>query len=171
MLTEKRIVHVLREKGYKLTPARRHLIEVIAGSSAHLTPAELFEKAGGKESDISLVTIYRTLEMLSRLGLVCEVYTEGHARSYLLSRPREHHHHLVCSECGTVLDFTGCDLDTLEKKLSRETGFQIDNHLLEFSGKCRACQNRVLAQNEKSAVYIVTKSEKRNSKSQAPKSK
>ena len=142
MLTEKRIAHVLRERGYKLTPARRHLIKVIAGSNAHLTPAELYEKAGGENSGISLVTIYRTLDMLSRLGLICEVYTEGHARSYLLSRPREHHHHLVCAECGTVLDFTGCDLETLEKKLSRETGFHIDSHRLEFSGKCRECQKK-----------------------------
>lgn len=143
MLTEKRIVHVLRERGYKLTPARLHLIEIIAGSNAHLTPAKLYEKAGGENSGISLVTIYRTLEILSQLGLICEVYSEGHARSYLLSRPREHHHHLVCSECGTVLDFTGCDLETLEKKLSRETGFHIDSHLLEFSGKCRECQKKV----------------------------
>jgi len=143
MLTGKRIVHVLRGKGYKLTPARRYLIEVIAGSNTHLTPAEIFEKAGGKDSGVSLVTIYRTLEMLSRLGLICEVHSEGHARSYLLSRPPGHHHHLVCSECGAVLDFTGCDLETLEKKLSRETGFHIDSHLLEFSGKCRECQKKV----------------------------
>jgi Fur family ferric uptake transcriptional regulator len=143
MLTEKRIVQVMHEKGFKLTPARRHLIEVIAGSTAHLTPSELYEKAGGKASGISLVTIYRTLDILSRLGFICEVYTEGHARSYLLRRPREHHHHLICSECGTVLDFTGCALSALEKKLAAETGFHIDSHLLEFSGKCRECQNKV----------------------------
>jgi Fur family ferric uptake transcriptional regulator len=142
MLTEKGIIHALRERGYKLTPARRRLIETIAASSAHLTPAELFEKVGGEKSGVSLVTIYRTLEMLSRLGLICEVHSEGNARSYLLSRPLAHHHHLICSECGTVLDFTGCDLGTLEKKLASETGFRIDGHLLEFSGKCRECQKK-----------------------------
>jgi len=142
MLTEKKITHTLREHGYKLTPARRLLIEVIAGSHEHLTPAEIYEKAREKDSSVSLVTTYRTLDVLSRLGLICEVYTEDHARSYLIRRPLEHHHHLVCSECGTVLAFTGCDLSALEEKLAHETGFHIDSHRLEFSGKCRECQKK-----------------------------
>ena len=142
-LTEKRITHALREKGYKLTPARRLLIEVIAGSNAHLTPAELFEKVRNKNSGVSLVTIYRTLEVLSRLGFICEVYAGEQSRSYLLRRPLEHHHHLICSECGTVLAFTDCDLSALEEKLTRKTGFRIDRHLLEFSGKCRTCQKKI----------------------------
>jgi Fur family ferric uptake transcriptional regulator len=143
VLTEKRVIHNLHERGYKLTPARRRLIGVIAASTAYLTPTGLYEKAGGKASGISLVTIYRTLDILSRLGFICEVFTESRARSYLLHRLPVHHHHLICSGCGTVLDFTGCGLDALEKKLSRSTGFNIDNHRLEFSGKCRECQKKL----------------------------
>lgn len=142
-LTEKRITHALREKGYKLTPARRLLIEVIAGSNEHLTPAEIYAKAREKDPGVSLVTIYRTLDVLSRLGFICEVYTGEHSRSYLIKRPLEHHHHLICSDCSRVLDFTGCDLFALEEKLIRKTGFCIDSHLLEFSGKCRACQKKI----------------------------
>jgi Fe2+ or Zn2+ uptake regulation protein len=70
-------------------------------------------------------------------------FPESRARSYLLHRLPVHHHHLICSGCGTVLDFTGCGLDALEKKLSRSTGFNIDNHRLEFSGKCRECQKKL----------------------------
>jgi Fur family transcriptional regulator, ferric uptake regulator len=143
MLTEKRVIEAMHEHGYKLTPARRHLIGIIAGSNDHLTPAGLYARAGGKTSGMALVTIYRTLDMLSRLGFICEVFTEGHARSYLLHRAEGHHHHLICSGCGRVQDFTGCDLTALEKKLSRATGFTIDKHRLEFSGKCRECQQKV----------------------------
>ena len=141
-LTEKRVTQTVREQGYKLTPARRTLIGVIAGSSAHLTPAEIHARARRKDPGVSLVTTYRTLDMLSRLGFICEVYTEDRSRSYLIRSPLEHHHHLVCSGCGRVLDFTGCDLSVLEEKLARETGFHIDRHLLEFSGKCNSCQKK-----------------------------
>ena len=89
---------------------------------------------------IGLVTIYRTLEILAELGLICEVHTGGNCRSYLMRRPSEHHHHLICSDCGTVVDFTDCDLSRLEQRLHRETGFKIENHLLEFAGQCQNCQ-------------------------------
>ncbi len=139
---EKRIVQALRERGYKLTPARRALIEVIAESGVHLTPAEIYEKARARDSGVSLVTTYRTLEVLGHLGFICEVFTGDRSRSYLVRGSDEHHHHLICLECGRVLDFTGCDLSALEEKLAHETGFHIDHHLLEFSGKCQACQQK-----------------------------
>ncbi len=88
---------------------------------------------------IGLVTIYRTLEVLSQLGLICRVYTQGE-QSYLLRRPLEHHHHLVCSSCGKVIDFTHCNLSELERKLSEETGFKVEGHLLEVMGLCKKCQ-------------------------------
>jgi Fur family ferric uptake transcriptional regulator len=140
---EKRVTQAVHEKGYKLTPARRALIGVIAESNSHLTPAEIYVRARHKDPDISLVTTYRTLDMLSRLGFICEVYTDDRSRSYLIRKQEKHHHHIVCSECGRVLDFTGCDLLALENKLAKETGFHIDSHLLEFVGKCRACQKKL----------------------------
>ena len=88
---------------------------------------------------IGLVTIYRTLEILTKLGLICEVHAGGNCRSYLMRRPSEHHHHLICSNCGTVIDFTDCDLGELEQRLTEETGFKINGHLLEFLGQCENC--------------------------------
>ncbi len=138
--TENKIVSLLRQRGYKLTPQRRQVISAIALSHEHLTPAAIYEKVQEQYPSIGRVTIYRTLDMLAELGLICEVHTEGSCRSYLLRRPSEHHHHLVCSDCGAVLDFTDCDLGELEQKLSQKTGFNIDNHLLEFSGHCPDCK-------------------------------
>ena len=89
--------------------------------------------------NIGLVTIYRTLELLARLKLICELHTGGSCHSYTISAPG-HHHHLLCSKCGTVIDFTGYDLSQLEQRLSLETGFEIEGHLLEFIGLCQACQ-------------------------------
>ena len=140
-LTENKVTAELKERGYKLTPQRRVVIKAIASSQDHLTPADIYEKVHQNYPGIGLVTIYRTLEILSRLGLICELHTSGSSRSYTISVP-QHHHHLICSNCGIVIDFTGHDfnLADLERRLSRESGFRIESHLLEFIGLCRACQ-------------------------------
>ena len=140
--TEKKIAAILKREGYKLTPQRRSLLNLIARSREHLTPAEIYERLRSECPQIGLVTIYRTLEILTNLGLVCEVRTGGNQRSYLMRRPLEHHHHLVCSGCGAVIDFTGCDLSGIESKLVRETGFSIQSHYLEFTGQCRKCREK-----------------------------
>ena len=138
--TAKKIAVLLRQRGYKLTPQRRVILGVIADGHDHLTPAAIYEKVKREHSNIGLVTIYRTIGLLTELGLICEVHSGGNCRSYLLRRPSEHHHHLICSDCGTVVDFTSCDLSEVEQKLSDDTGFDINGHLLEFLGRCRSCQ-------------------------------
>lgn len=138
--TEKKIAALLREHGHKLTRQRQAVLSVISHSPDHLTPAAIYEKVRRQQPSIGLVTVYRTLAVLAELGLICEVHAGGNCRSYLLTRPSRHHHHLICSDCGAVVDFTDCDLGDLEERLSHETGFEIEGHLLEFLGHCQSCQ-------------------------------
>ncbi len=141
MITDRQTIEAaLREHGYKLTPQRRAVIKAIAGTREHMTPAELHEKVRRENPGIGLVTVYRTMELLADIGLICELHSGNNCRSYLLRRPAEHHHHLICSGCGQVVDFTGCDLSDIERRLSRDTGFEMESHLLEFLGRCPACQ-------------------------------
>jgi Fur family ferric uptake transcriptional regulator len=138
-LTERRIAAALKESGYKLTPQRRAVIGAIAASPDHLTPNDLYQKVHRDHPAVGLTTVYRTLEILARLELICELHTGGSSRSYTTGAP-EHHHHIICSGCGEVVDFSGYDISPLEERLSRETGFEIEGHLLEFTGKCRRCR-------------------------------
>jgi len=129
----------LREHGYKLTPQRHAVLKAIAASHDHLTPEAIYEKARLSKPDIGLITVYRTLSLLSDLNLVCRVHSPGGCRGYMMRRPTEHHHHLVCSGCSKVVDFGGCDLSGLEHRLLDETRFDINGHLLEFYGLCPDC--------------------------------
>ena len=138
--TEKKIVALLRQQGYKLTPQRRAVLDVIARSQGHLTPAALYERVHQRYAGIGLVTVYRTLSLLDQLGLICQVHAGDNCRSYLLRRPSEHHHHLICSSCGMVVDFADCDLAPMTERISRKTGFEIDSHLVELVGRCQECQ-------------------------------
>jgi len=141
--SEKKIATILRQHGYKFTPQRRIVIQTVASSQDHLTPAAIYERVHQEHPNIGLVTIYRTLDILAKLGLICELHAGGSCRSYTTGAS-EHHHHLICSNCGKVIDFSGYDLSQLEQRLSLETGFDIEDHLLEFVGLCQACQKEVI---------------------------
>ena len=137
--SERSITSSLRRHGYRLTPQRRVVVHAIAASEDHLTPAAIYDKVSQEHPSIGLVTVYRTLEILSELDLICELHAAGSCPSYTISNP-QHHHHLVCSDCGKVVDFAGHDLAALEERLSQESGFAIEDHHLEFIGHCRQCQ-------------------------------
>ena len=138
-LTERKVAAILRQHSYKLTPQRRVVIQAIASNQDHLTPTAIYERVHQHHPSIGFVTIYRTLEILAQLGLICELHAGGSCRSYTISAPG-HHHHLICSNCSRVIDFTGCELGKVEQDLSSKTGFRIEGHLLEFIGLCQTCQ-------------------------------
>jgi len=138
--TDKRILSVLKQQHYKLTPQRRAVLKVLSSSQEHLTSADIYEKVQPECPGIGLVTIYRFLQILTELGLICEVHSGESCRRYIIRRQVVHHHHLICSNCGAVVDFTDCDLSELEERLSRDTGFEMGGHLLEFYGCCQRCQ-------------------------------
>jgi Fur family ferric uptake transcriptional regulator len=145
-LSDRSITATLKRHGYKLTPQRRAVIHALTSSPDHLTPAAVFEKVIKNHPGIGLVTIYRTLRLLAELNLICEIHAGDNCPSYTASTP-QHHHHLICSGCGKVVDFAGANtiepsLSALEARLSHESGFRIDDHLLEFTGLCRVCQDR-----------------------------
>jgi Fur family transcriptional regulator, ferric uptake regulator len=132
------VISRLRKSGHKVTPQRVVIIKTVLESREHLTPAELYEKIRRLDPEIGEVTIYRTLNILTEMGLLCMVHTGENTHSYV-SRPPEHHGHLICSQCGKVINFTDCNLSGLEKRLTGETGFDIRDHRLDFFGNCREC--------------------------------
>lgn len=142
---DRKIASILRQRGYKITSQRKAVLSVIAHSHDHLTPAAIYARVHQQYPGIGLVTVYRTLELLSQLGLICEVHAGDNGRSYLLRRPVGHHHHLICSSCDKVVDFADCDLAQMMDRVSRKTGFKIDSHLVEFLGQCRDCLKGTVA--------------------------
>jgi len=87
------------------------------------------------------VTVYRTLEILARLGLVCKVHVAAGCHSYVLAG-RGHVHHIVCSSCRRVATFDGCDLEAFVSEVGRRTGYTVQSHWLELVGLCPACACR-----------------------------
>ena len=132
------LVRRLRDAGYKITPPRLAVLEVIQREGEHLNPQEILEQAQAIHPQTGRATVYRTLELLTNLGIVRPIYVSDSGPTYI--RAEGGHHHLVCSCCGCVVDFEQCVADSMERELEERFGFRIKSHLLEFHGLCPHCK-------------------------------
>lgn len=131
---------LLRTAGYKVTPAREAVLESIPQMGEHLNPAEILKQGRVRYPALGRATVYRTLELLTSLGIVRPIYIGEAGPAYICTQGG--HHHLVCSRCGVMVDFDRCVVDEMAADLHARFGFIITSHLLEFYGFCPACQAR-----------------------------
>ncbi len=137
-MTHEELLDRLRRHGYKITPPRLAVLEVIEGRGEHLNPNEILDLAKDIHPALGRATVYRTLELLTQLGIVRPIYVGEMGPTYI--RADGDHHHLVCSACGRVFDFDQCVADQMTQELCDRFGFCITSHLLEFYGLCADCQ-------------------------------
>ena len=128
----------LQERGYRLTEPRRVIIAALRDAGRYCTATQLYERLRGRA--VGLASVYRTLELLAELGLAERRAETGGEASFLYCSPR-HHHHVVCTSCGTVREIDACPDDHLAHAVERETGFQIERHTLDFYGLCATCRD------------------------------
>lgn len=135
------LIRRLRDAGYKITPPRLAVLEVIQCEGEHLNPNEILTRAQAIHPQTGRATVYRTLELLTQLGIVRPIYVGENGPTYI--RAEGGHHHLVCSRCGRVIDFEQCVADSMERELEERFGFHIKSHLLEFYGLCAHCHQAI----------------------------
>jgi Fur family ferric uptake transcriptional regulator len=128
-----------KAKGLRLTAPRRAIVECLGETGDWLTPATIHERAKLRRTSLGLVTVYRTLNWLHQQGLVRRIHLPDGCHGYALAGS-SHGHYLVCKECQQVIEFSTCDLAALEARISGETGFTIEGHVLQFNGVCPSCQ-------------------------------
>jgi Fe2+ or Zn2+ uptake regulation protein len=129
----------LQENGYRLTEARRIVVEAVEKSGRALTPIEVYDIARRKYRALGLVTVYRTLEKLEELHLIQRVHQPLGCQAFI-SAGEGHQHLLLCQNCGQVAFFEGDDLDVLTESIAKKTGYQISEHWLQLFGLCANCR-------------------------------
>ena len=140
-----------RGYGYRFTVPRQAIFQVLCTSSKHLSAEDVYMAVHKNYPNVGLTTVYRTLELLVQMGLVFKSdFGDGRARYELAEGPKgiNHHHHLVCTNCGRVIDYTDFIDDEVEllrrteKGLSMKYDFKITNHLIQFYGLCDKCKDK-----------------------------
>jgi len=132
------IISKLSEQGYRLTPQRMMVLSAIENSDNHISAEEIYAQVVTKYSHVNISTVYRTLELLKRLGLVTETDLGG-GRVRYHPTDKGHHHHLVCQECGKIIDLDESVLSSLKGALLREYKFSADLRHLAIFGRCTNC--------------------------------
>lgn len=127
-----------------MTHQREIVLELIQGSSRHLDAESLWRLAARKDPHINLATIYRTITLLKRFGLVDELdlmHIEGEKHYYEVTRLRSHIH-LACFRCGEIQEYQTPLFSKLSNEAERECSFQIKTGRLEFGGLCGKCRDK-----------------------------
>ena len=128
----------LRAAGYRLTPPRLAVIEVLETYPEHLSHSQILEEGKKIYSNLSRATVYRTMDLLLELKVVRSLYLNDPTQRFVSAAGG--HHHLICTSCTAIVEFDNCTVDQLSKELAERYNFKIRNHLLEFQGLCRHCQ-------------------------------
>ena len=133
------IVSKLSNQGYRLTPQRMMILSAIENSDDHISAEEIYVQVVAKYPHVNISTVYRTLELLKRLGMVTDTDL-GVGRVRYHPADKGHHHHLVCQECGAIIDLDESVLSSLKSALLREYEFRADLRHLAIFGKCANCR-------------------------------
>jgi Fur family ferric uptake transcriptional regulator len=129
----------LSELGYRLTPQRIMILSAIENSDSHISAEEIYLQVRARYSHMNISTVYRTLELLSELGLVTEtVMGDGRVRYHSIGKG--HHHHLVCQGCGEIIDVEESMLSRLWDEIGQRYDFKVDMKHLAFFGLCSKCR-------------------------------
>ncbi|MDC2865469.1 MULTISPECIES: peroxide-responsive transcriptional repressor PerR [unclassified Bacillus (in: firmicutes)] len=133
----KEALEMLKNTGVRITPQRHAILEYLVESMMHPTADEIYKALEGKFPNMSVATVYNNLRVFKEVGLVKEL-TYGDASSrfdYVTSQ----HYHVICENCGKIVDFPYTGLEEIENEAAKATGFVINSHRLEIYGVCQDC--------------------------------
>jgi Fur family ferric uptake transcriptional regulator len=132
----------LGRQGLKSTRQREIILDEFLRCDSHLSTEDLYLKLRKKHPGIGYATVYRTLKLFFECGIAeARNFGDGQTR-YESTTCEEHHDHLICKECGAIIEFEDPRIEQLQEQVARDHGFAIVSHRLEIFGLCVKCQNK-----------------------------
>ena len=129
----------LRKLGYRMTPQRAVVLSAIENSQDHVTAEEIYAQVVGKCPRLNISTVYRTLELLKKVGLLYEIDL-GEGRVGYHPEDKGHHHHLICRKCGAIIDVSESVMFPIEAILLQAFNFKADLKHMAIFGLCENCR-------------------------------
>ncbi len=132
---------ILKKNSLKFTIQREVILETLYSSDEHLTPESLHHLLQLKHSQlkIGIATVYRTLALLEDSEMVTSLSFGAQGKKYELGA-KEHHDHLICTECGTITEFVDEKIEARQHSITDALGFKMSDHSMQIYGICKNCQ-------------------------------
>ncbi|MBI9049558.1 MAG: transcriptional repressor [Anaerolineaceae bacterium] len=140
--TEKMIPYCmsrLSAAGYKATAARKIVLQALCELPGHCTSADVLNKVNQMGSDIGRASVFRILELFSKLSIIRPTYVNGSTPEYVLLPKNGHHAHIVCPKCNKVTELKICPFEPQLEQIAAQHEVQLTGHILELFGYCAAC--------------------------------
>ena len=132
--------NVLKKEGLKLTPQRIAVLEEVVKSKKHRECEDIYRSINKKEKNVSLATVYRTLNVLVKNNFARKMDL-GNGRYVFESKiDSPHHDHMICLSCGSILEFVSEEIEAIQEEIAKKHKFIIQKHLHQFFGICKKCQ-------------------------------
>jgi Fur family ferric uptake transcriptional regulator len=130
----------MEKRGLRSTDQRRLIVETFFQAPNHISIEELLAEVRAKDARVGYATVYRTLKLLTECGVAFErKFGDGLTR-YELADEASHHDHLICVECGKIIEFEEPKIEELQEKIAARHGFLLTSHKHEMYGTCAECQ-------------------------------
>lgn len=131
----------IQNAGLRRTGQRDLILEIFLSTEEHLTSEDLYWLVQKKDPTVGHTTVYRTLKLLTEAGLAREVRFGDNKTYYEHHYNHAHHDHMICTECGKVIEFFSADIESLQDQMAEKFGFRPTHHSLRMWGVCTDCQN------------------------------
>ncbi len=132
---------LVKKRGLKNSAQREQIVQVLFLADEHLTPEEIHQRVKKLNPNIGLATVYRTLSFLEKEHLVNSISFGSEGKKYELNRG-DHHDHMICLQCGKILEFYEEELEHLQEIVAQKAGFKLLTHEMILYGICPECQNK-----------------------------
>ncbi|MCS6798062.1 MAG: transcriptional repressor [Myxococcota bacterium] len=129
----------MERNGLRSTTQRRLVTEVFFRSDGHVSIEELLSAVRRHDPRVGYATVYRTLKLLKESGLAHERHFGDGMSRYEVHAEDEHHDHLICTECGRIVEFEEPAIERLQERVARRYGFRLTRHKHELYGVCPPC--------------------------------
>lgn len=130
----------IQKAGLRRTSQRDLILETFLKTEDHLTSEELYWLVHKQDETVGHTTVYRTLKLLTEAGLAREVRFGDNKTYYEHHYDQEHHDHLICTECGKVVEFFSPDIERMQDETATQFGFTLSHHSLRMWGVCADCR-------------------------------
>lgn len=130
----------IQKAGLRRTAQRDLILEIFLKTEDHLTSEDLYWLVQKIDPTVGHTTVYRTLKLLTEAGLAREVRFGDNKTYYEHHFKHEHHDHMICTECGKVVEFVSEDIEKLQDEMADKLGFKLSHHSLRMWGVCSDCQ-------------------------------
>ena len=132
---------IVKQKGLKYTEKREIVLSILLHAKEHLTAEEVYNeiKKEHKESNIGIATVYRALSFLEEVDLITSITFGTDGKKYE-SNSKSHHDHLICTECGKIIEFIDDEIEKRQDKIAKKNKFKITSHSMQLYGTCEVCQ-------------------------------